>query len=207
MPLVIMQAGTVTGKHPRERMIESALLLMGRQGVEATSFAQVVEHSGAPRGSIYHHFPGGKAQLVEEATRYAGDLVVRLIDATVERPDDPVAVVEATFAFWRAILHDSDFAAGCPVLAATLAGEHSAGAQDAAREVFLRWEQLYAARLRAAGVPEERARSLAAIAIAAVEGAIVISRAQRSDEPLRRVVDELRGLFRGALAERATEAR
>ena len=43
--------------HPRERMIQSALVLMGEHGVEATSFSQVIERSGAPRGSIYHHFP------------------------------------------------------------------------------------------------------------------------------------------------------
>ena len=58
----------------RQRMIVSAALLIREHGVEATSFSAVLAHSGAPRGSIYHHFPGGKAQLVEEATRYGAQV-------------------------------------------------------------------------------------------------------------------------------------
>src|SRR5437868_10388052 len=103
-------------RHPRERMIRSALVLMGEHGVEATSLAQVLEHSGAPRGSIYHHFPGGKAQLVEEATRYAGDRMAKLLTRTVDEHDDPAAAVEALSNFWSTVLRDSDFTAGCPVL-------------------------------------------------------------------------------------------
>src|SRR5205823_6903723 len=104
--------------HPRDRMIQSALVLMGEHGVEATSFSQVIEHSGAPRGSIYHHFPGGKAQLVEEATRYAGEIIVSLLNEAAESHEDPVAALDAISEFWRTLLHDSEFAAGCPVLAA-----------------------------------------------------------------------------------------
>jgi AcrR family transcriptional regulator len=185
--------------HPRDQMIMSALALMGEQGVEATSFSQVLERSGAPRGSIYHHFPGGKAQLVEEATRYAGDVVVKLLADAAERHDDPVAAVDAIADFWRTVLYDSDFAAGCPVLAATLESNRSPAAREAARDAFERWEQLYADMLSRAGVPEERARSLASIAISAVEGAIILSRAQRSSAPLERAVDELHTLFHDAI--------
>src|SRR5439155_25563938 len=109
MTTVRVQPTTDTPGHPRERMIQSALLLMGERGIEATSFSQVIEHSGAPRGSIYHHFPGGKAQLVEEATRYAGDAVVNLLDDAVTQADDPAAAVDAIVAFWRGLLYNSDF--------------------------------------------------------------------------------------------------
>src|SRR5438874_10425260 len=85
--------------HPRERMIQSALVLMGEQGVEATSFSQVIEHSGAPRGSIYHHFPGGKDQLIEEATRYAGEVVVKLLTDAMDGHEDPVAAINAVGQF------------------------------------------------------------------------------------------------------------
>jgi AcrR family transcriptional regulator len=195
-----MQPTTDTAEnHPRERMIQSALILMGERGIEATSFSQVIEHSGAPRGSIYHHFPGGKAQLVEEATRYAGDAVVNLLGDAVERADDPVAAVEAVVGFWRNLLYDSDFAAGCPVIAATLEGNHSPRARAAASEVFQRWEDLYTELLVNAGIPEERARSLGSIAISAVEGAVILSRAEHSNAPLERVADELNRLFHDAL--------
>jgi len=192
-------------EHPRERMIESALVLMGEHGVEATSFSQVIEHSGAPRGSIYHHFPGGKEQLITEATRYAGDVVANLMTEAVEQHDDPVAAVDAIIGFWRTVLYDSDFAAGCPVIAATLESDHSPAARDAAREAFERWEQLYTEMLKRAGVPEERARSLGSIAISAVEGAVILSRARHSNGPLERVVDELRKLFHDAIEDSRTQ--
>src|SRR3954465_4410887 len=114
MTTVRVQPTTDGPDHPRERMIQSALILMGERGIEATSFSQVIEHSGAPRGSIYHHFPGGKAQLVEEAPRYAGHAVAELRRDAAERADDPVAAVDAIGEFWRSVLYSSDFAAGCP---------------------------------------------------------------------------------------------
>ena len=131
--------GTVTPQqdHPRQRMIQSALVLMGQQGIEATSFSQVLEHSGAPRGSIYHHFPGGKAQLIEEVTHYAGDVVEALCLQAVEEHADPVAAVEAIGNFWRTVLYDSDFAAGCPVVAATLTGDYSPAAKAAANSAAI----------------------------------------------------------------------
>jgi TetR/AcrR family transcriptional regulator, lmrAB and yxaGH operons repressor len=192
-------------EHPRERMINSALVLMGEHGVEATSFSQVIEHSGAPRGSIYHHFPGGKAQLIEEATVHAGDIIVKLLTDAVERHQDPVAAVDAIADFWRTVMHNSDFAAGCPVLAATLEGDRSPAARDAARVAFERWQYLLADILRRAGIPEERARSLGSISISAIEGAVILARAQRSNAPLERVVDELRTLFHDAIGDARTQ--
>src|SRR5438309_1487954 len=165
--------------HPRDRMIQSALVLFGENGVEATSFSQVIEHSGAPRGSIYHHFPGGKAQLVEEATRYAGAVVENIFAAAI-KSEDPIAGLHAVGDFWRGVLYDSDFAAGCPVLAASLESKGLPGAREAARDAFQRFQDLHAQLLGRAGVPSDRARSLAAIAVSAVEGAIILSRAQSS---------------------------
>jgi AcrR family transcriptional regulator len=179
-------------------MIQSALVLMGENGVEATSFSQVIEHSGAPRGSIYHHFPGGKAQLVEEATRYAGQVVANLFAPVIES-DDPIAGLNALVNFWRTVLHDSDFAAGCPVLAASLEAKGLPGAREASRDAFQRFQDLHFQVLQRAGVAPERARSLAAVAVSAVEGAIILSRAERSNAPLDRTLDELTVLFQDAL--------
>jgi len=205
MTTVRVQPTTDGPEHPRERMIQSALILMGERGIEATSFSQVIEHSGAPRGSIYHHFPGGKSQLVEEATRYAGDTVAKLLGQAVEEAEDPVAAIDTIVNFWRTVMYNSDFAAGCPVIAATLEGDHSPAARAAAKDVFQRWEELYAEMLQRAGIPEERARSLGSIAISAVEGAVILSRAERSNGPLERVADELQRLFHGALEDARTQ--
>lgn len=195
------EATHTSPEHPRERMIRSALVLMGEQGVEATSFSQVLEHSGAPRGSIYHHFPGGKAQLVEEATRYAGERMAKLLTKAAGEQGDPAAAVDALWSFWSKVLGDSDFTAGCPVLAATLEGDRSPGARAAAGEVFASWEAGWADMLQRSGIPPERARSLASIGVSAVEGAVILARAERSRAPLERVVTELRRLFDDALRD------
>jgi AcrR family transcriptional regulator len=190
----------MSDQHPRERMIQSALVLIGANGVEATSFSQVIEHSGAPRGSIYHHFPGGKAQLVEEATHYAGDVVARVFTEALGR-GDAIAGLKAVGDFWRGILHDSDFSAGCPVLAAALQSDSLPGAREAARESFQRFQDLHFQLLTRAGVPPDRAKSLAAIAVSAIEGGIILARAQHSNAPLDRVLDELHTLFADALRQ------
>ena len=183
---------------PRERMIRSAVALFRERGVHGTSFSDVLAHSGAPRGSLYHWFPGGKAQLAEEATRYAGEFIAGGLAAALA-DDDPVAALRRFGAIWREVLRGSDFAAGCPVVSATLEGERSPGARDAAGAAFAGWEKLLADAFAGHGVPRKRARSLATLAIAAIEGAIVLARAQRSTAPLERVGGELEALVAGAV--------
>jgi AcrR family transcriptional regulator len=180
-------------------MIESAALLMRERGVQATSFSEVLAHSGAPRGSIYHHFPGGKAQLVEEATRYAGDFTAAGLAAAIGQ-DDPVAAVTGFIAMWRRILTRSDFAAGCPVVAVALEGDATPAAREAAATAFSAWEALIADALVPHGVPRERADAIASLVIAAIEGGVVLARAQRSTAPLERVASELERLLVDALS-------
>jgi AcrR family transcriptional regulator len=183
-------------------MIRSAALLMRERGGEGTSFSEVLAHSGAPRGSIYHHFPNGKAQLLEEATRFAGDYITGgLVQAL--QADDPLVVVDGITAMFRPILRDSDYAAGCPVVAGTLEGSRIPGARDAAGEAFRRWEEALTGALIRRNVPEERARSLSTLVFASTEGAIIMSRAQRTLDPLERVAEELKAMLRDALEQHA----
>ena len=181
-------------------MIKSTARLMRERGVEATSFADVVAHSGAPRGSIYHHFPGGKAQLVEEATRYGGDFIAAGMAAALEE-DDPLSALDDFAEYWRTSLIRSDFSAGCPVAAAAIEGDQNPAAREAAGQAFNRWEQLFARALQRKGVARARARSLATTLVAAIEGAIILARAQRSGAPIERVAHELHRSLRDALGE------
>ncbi len=186
---------------PRRRMIQSAALLMRERGVGATSFSEVIERSGAPRGSIYHHFPGGKGQLIEESTRYARDFIAAGLVAALESAD-PVASVRTFVGSWRAILRESDYGAGCPVVAATLGGDCTPGARAAAGVAFARWEELLAEGIARRGVAPDRARSVATLTIAAIEGAVIVARAQRSADPLDRVAGELELVVADAIALR-----
>jgi len=180
-------------------MIRSAAVLFRERGVHGTSLSDVVAHSSAPRGSIYHWFPGGKAQLAAEATRYSGEFIAGGIAAALEE-DDPVAAVRAFASLWRAVLRDSDFSAGCPIASATLEGDRAPAARDVAGAAFARWQELLADAFRRRGATPARARSLATLTVAAVEGAIVLSRAQRSSAPLERVADELESIVADAVS-------
>lgn len=185
----------------RQRMIRSAAVLFRRNGVEGTAFSDVIAHSGAPRGSIYHHFPGGKAELAEEATRYAGEYVAAALAAALVE-DDPVATLGGFSDVLADGLRSTRFQEGCPVVAAALEGERTPGAREAAGAALGGWEELLADALARNGVQAERARSIATLAIAAIEGAIVLARAQRSPDPIERVGAELQRLASEALEGR-----
>jgi AcrR family transcriptional regulator len=180
-------------------MIESAAVLFRERGVEGTSFTDVLEHSGAPRGSIYHHFPGGKAQLAEETTRFAGEFITAGLAAALET-EDPVAAVRGFAIAYRAVLRRSDFGSGCPVVAAALEGDRSPAARDAAGQAFRSWQELLADALERRGIERPRAASLATLVVSAVEGAIVLARAERSTAPLEGVADELEALISSTVA-------
>jgi AcrR family transcriptional regulator len=184
----------------RRQMIESAAVLFRERGVRGTSFSDVLAHSGAPRGSIYHHFQGGKTQLAEEATRWAGEFIVAGAVAALA-DGDPAGAIDTFREQWTRILRRSDFTAGCVIVAATLEGDREPSVRDTAGQAFDAWEEVLADALRARDVPAPRARSIATLVIASIEGAIVLARAQRHTRPLERVSDELQQVMRGALAE------
>ncbi len=175
----------------RDRMVAGAADMLRRRGLNATSVRELAKHSGAPLGSTYHYFPGGKTELVTEAVRFADELTVRHL--TEELEAGPIDGVRAFLAMWRAVVVDTDFGAGCPVLA--VAVEHQPGDDDeprrAAADAFGRWTDLLAESLRDHGATPEAARRTATLVVAAVEGTVGICRAQRSIRPLDDVREAL----------------
>ncbi|MER7564049.1 TetR/AcrR family transcriptional regulator [Streptomyces sp. NPDC097941] len=186
----------------RDRMILSAAALLREYGASATSIDRVLARSGAPRGSVYYHFPDGRAQLIDEAVALAGDFIAGLIDAALQT-DDPVQAVDAFFALWRDRLVESDFRAGCPIVA--VAVETNDDAPQLARSaaaVFARWQEALAGLLLRHGLGEERSRRLGAFIIASVEGAVVMCRAEHSTAPIEAAAAEIHDLLRHALRNR-----
>jgi TetR/AcrR family transcriptional repressor of lmrAB and yxaGH operons len=175
----------------RERMVESAVVLLAQRGFQGASFTEVLAHSKAPRGSIYHHFPDGKEQLIAAAIDYAGARAVLLLDALSGRR--PVEVVDAFMAMWRAVLERSGFTAGCSVLAVTVSAD-SGVLLERAGEVFRSWQARLAELLRTGGLTAADADGLATMMIAASEGAVVLARAQQALAPLETVHRQLRVL-------------
>ena len=176
-------------------MIVSQALLQRERGVAGTALPDVLEHSGAPRGSIYHHFPDGRAQLAEEATEWAAGFTSRRLESLLAS-GDVVSALDAFVDDWTATLRDSEFAAGCPVVAGAL----DKTTREAATAGFRQWERLLTDSLTASGLPIVRAESLAVMFIASIEGAIVLSRAEGTSRPLERTADQLRSLLEKELA-------
>ncbi len=183
-------------RSPRERMVISAALLIRERGAHATAISDVLEHSGAPRGSAYHYFPGGRTQLLCEAVDYAGEHVA----AIIAEADAGARLMDTLIDKYRRQLLDSDFRAGCPVVAVSVEagedeGERMAPVVERAASVFDRWTDLIAQRFIADGITRERAGDLALLATTALEGAIVLARVRRDLTPLDVVHRQLRDLL------------
>lgn len=189
---------------PRERMVISAALLIRERGAHPTAIADVLEHSGAPRGSAYHYFPGGRTQLLCEAIDYAGEYIAtRIADAK-----SGLDVLDGLIAHYRKQLVRSEYRAGCPVVAVAVESgdpakqDQAAPVIDRAAAAFARWTDLIAQRLVADGVTKSRADELAMLSTTAIEGAIVVARASRDLKPLDVVHGQLRDLLQAELPER-----
>ena len=175
----------------RQRMVAGAADMISRRGLNATSVRELAKHTQAPLGSTYHYFPGGKYDLATEAVRWADDLTVRIL--TKELRAGPLAGLQAFLAMWRKVVLDSDFHAGCPVLAVSVEDlpDEQAAPREAAAAAFRNWTALLALSLREHGAKAHDAERIATLIVAAVEGTVAICRAQRSMEPLDQVTKEL----------------
>ncbi|MFJ8630739.1 TetR/AcrR family transcriptional regulator [Streptomyces sp. NPDC093568] len=194
----------VSERGPRERMVFSAAQLIRRDGVAATGMREVAAHAAAPRGSLQHYFPGGKEQLVNEAVgwagRYAGKRVARFVAALPE--PTPGGLFAQMVGQWTDEYEAAGFAGGCPVAAATVdCAESAESTREAAAAAFATWTGPVAGALVDMGVPRERADALATLMISALEGAILMARAERDARPLRTVAEELGPMLDAAVSK------
>jgi TetR/AcrR family transcriptional repressor of lmrAB and yxaGH operons len=181
-------------KDSKAKMVRSAASLIGSRGVTATSFAEVVADSGAPRGSIYHHFPDGKRQLAEHAVRWTSQRVLGHQSACAATT--PEGVLDSFFGMWRNVVVATNGAGGCVVagVAVDTAAEDTE-LIDLVRFTFRSWVDLLTSQLEKTGVPARRAASIAVAALAGMEGALILCRAEGGPGPLDDVASELKRLL------------
>ena len=161
-------------------MVEGAVRLLATRGVGGTSFADVLDATDSPRGSIYHHFPGGKTELLHAALDLASERGVAAMEATRGQP--PAVVMARFLGLWRLLLERSELTAGCAVVAVTVADSDD-DLLDHAGTIFRTWTELLTELSAAGGMERVAARRLAVTVIAATEGAVALCRAERSMEP------------------------
>ena len=184
----------MTTRDSRERTVRSAALLFRERGVDATGMRQIVEHAQTPRGSLQHHFPGGKEQLVIEAVDWIAGKAAEPLEASLEAdpPPAPRQVVAELFDRFRTLLTMTDYRAGCPIAAAVVdAGSAGDAVARATAHAFRRWTGPLERALARGGMEQARASRVALLVISAVEGALIMSRARHDMEPLDAVATEI----------------
>jgi TetR/AcrR family transcriptional repressor of lmrAB and yxaGH operons len=173
----------------RADMVRSAALLIGARGMNATSFTDVLAASGAPRGSIYHHFPQGKDQLTAEAVHLIGQRVLDYVQSgPTESPADVIAHFTGLF---RAVIVASDAKAGCAVAGVAVDIDEEGDLLDLVRVTFRSWTNTLTERLVLAGMRHSDALPIATTTVAAMEGSLLLCRAEGTSEPIDRVTDVL----------------
>jgi len=179
---------------PRERIVYETAQHLRRAGVTGTGLREVVVAAGAPRGSLQHYFPGGKDQLVGEALEWAGTWAAERVDehlAGMRRPT-PARLFASVVDDWATDLASRDFERGCPVAAAVIdCADTNEAVRQAANSALRTWQRPITNALVSMGRTPRRAQALSTLMLCALEGAIVLARAQRDTAPLRLVAREL----------------
>jgi TetR/AcrR family transcriptional regulator, lmrAB and yxaGH operons repressor len=184
----------------RARMIETTARLLHQRGFYGTSLNDILAESGAPRGSLYYHFPGGKEELVLVAMLEGITEVTRFLEGVFAEAPGPDEAVRAYVQGAAQDMRDSGFVYGCPVAPIVLdSPPKSSALAEACREAIEEWQRILAEGLGSGGIERRRAESLATVIVSAVEGALLLARARRDVAPLDTVAEELALMVRSAL--------
>jgi TetR/AcrR family transcriptional repressor of lmrAB and yxaGH operons len=180
----------------RSKMIEATVDALRHHGVSGMSFTEVLDASGAARGAIYHHFPGGKAQLVAEAAEHDGrDVTTALAGLPATSPR---AVVDGFIRAVRPVVAAAAGGCGCAVAAVTVDADLDTDElRSVAARAFSSWIEQLAAHLHTAGMTRTAATGLATTLVALLEGAQVLCRAAQSTDPLDPIAHAMRSLAPG----------
>jgi len=180
----------------KRRMLASAAEVLRERGAAGVTIDEVLSRSGAPRGSVYHHFPGGRSQIILEALSFAGDSMTSAIDDAASQ--GPMALLREFVDLWEDVLRHSDYSAGCPVAAAAISTcDGDPRLSNDAAGIFERWRVALTRSFVADGFDHGEASALATTMLAAIEGAVILCRSLHSAQPLRDVAENIEFLVNG----------
>ena len=169
----------------RDALVRTAMRLFRRQGYASTGLQQILSESGAPKGSLYHYFPGGKEELGEAAVRLAAKLIGEMLSEHATRQKTLTGFVRAyctTMARW---MEESDFRSGCPIATTMLeTAPHSPELTKAGTEALDHWIDIIAPVFARAGASNAVSRAQAQNLIASMEGALLVARLRQSTRPI-----------------------
>ena len=187
------------GERTRKKLVDATGDLLRRQGFHATGLSDIVAESGAPRGSLYFYFPGGKDELARAALDAAGAEWRARIGAAVAAAPDLDGAIAAIVKLLGDDLEASRFQNGCPVAAVALENT-SKLVQETVAEHYAEWERTIALHLVSTGFAAAPAKQLAVVALSAIEGALLLCRVHKSRAPLTTVGAALRAMIAATAA-------
>lgn len=183
--LTLAEASMANAAKHKDMIVRTAMRLFRQQGYASTGLQQILAESGAPKGSLYHYFPGGKEELAEAAVRLAGALVADMLARHAERCKSSAAFVRAycmTMAGW---MEESEFRSGCPIATTMLeTAPQSRKLTAAGNEAFDRWIGIIASVFEQDGLSRAQSRAKAQTLIASIEGALLLARTRLSTKPI-----------------------
>jgi TetR/AcrR family transcriptional regulator, lmrAB and yxaGH operons repressor len=168
----------------RDRIVRSAAALIRQRGIHGVGLREIVAHANGPRGSLQRYFPGGKAQLIAEALNLAGAEVLADTESGLIGAVTLADAIDAIFAPWRQVLLDSNFTMGCPMAATVVDASEDDRLREEARGLLDVWRNSVHAALVKFGADTSTAQDDASVLLAALEGALILSRANQSTQPL-----------------------
>jgi TetR/AcrR family transcriptional regulator, lmrAB and yxaGH operons repressor len=180
----------------RDQIVNTACHLMEHQGYHATGLNQILTESGAPKGSLYYYFPGGKEELTVEAIERTSLAITKRLQESMDNCDPPAMALKAFLYSLAGYIEASNYGAGGPITAIAIeAASISERLRLACRDAYCSWQAVLEEKFIRSGFPAERAKRLATLVIAAIEGAIILCRSEKSVAPLHAVAHELEGLL------------
>jgi TetR/AcrR family transcriptional repressor of lmrAB and yxaGH operons len=184
----------------RDRLISAMLHALRTKGFHGVGLSQLLAHAQAPKGVLYHHFPGGKTELAIAAIDVVVDHITTALDALLARHDDPTLALTAWLAEAQKGLLGSGYEKGCPL--ATIALESSADdtlIRAAVAQGFAAIRETLRRGLVRSGISPDRAGSLATLIVSAYEGALIQARVAGNPKPLQDTSRTLLDIVRASL--------
>lgn len=182
-------------KH-RDNLVHTAARLFRQRGYAATGVNDILKEAGAPKGSFYHYFPGGKEELGAAAIRHAGALVTGTLERLALAHGGPGETLRAYGVLLAGWLADSEYRDGCPLATTVLeVTPQSAPITAAAEEAYDHWRGTLAAIIAPDDAHSAAALRLASLTVSALEGALIQARVARSPAPIREACDQLAALI------------
>ena len=176
----------------KDRLIRAAANLFRNKGYHGVGLNELLVEAKAPKGSLYHHFPNGKADLALASATWASDQMLRLIASSFD-PADTFAAGATTLCHKLAKLFDSAGKwSGCPVSATLFEGPENEDFHTHAAHLFQGWiTEVEQHALRLGQSPEQAHRSAENLYLL-MQGGWQLARVQRDSDILRRLPDQMR---------------